>query len=443
MDEYKEKIEALIATRADENLRLAMTLAESLGLWDEVIQPYLDIYHWGNWRKHIYNYVRYEGQELWNIRSTLLKTHWNWQNSKIDSLPPFIHQFPKTQAIIASRNKISNFPKNFTQLKNLNTLDLHDNLLTQLPNDIGELEALRKLKLHNNQLKFFPDSFRQLTELNRFYIYNNPLEHYPKYFEEFEYLKRNQGLYLCFQTTFQAFFKGQITVAQNIGALLYLIRVLFRTAEINNIDFALKIARALGIYKAWTRPFLILKNWLIQYGINIKRKDTIRVINCILNFKYLHLHAKGIKEIPKEIALCFNLRELQLQKNKLESIPDSIHHLHKLNTIKLHINPLKEFPNSIRFLTKLSRLHLDYKQWTDFKESIFNNTPKHYSKTLRIQKKYRYDRYYAVQITHRVVLLEPFKKTTPPPELSPKPYLCLKKRFSQNLIGFFKLLRKF
>ena len=121
----------------------------------------------------------------------------------------------------------------------------------------------------------------------------------------------------------------------------------------------------------------ILANERLENSLNelysfFKKHNIKKLENCskkeLLNSKKLDLSSKGLKYIPKEIAILKNLEILDICSNDIKEIPESIYELNNLKYIDMSVNKIKHIAETISNLKKLEEADISN---NNFKEFLF------------------------------------------------------------------------
>ena len=143
-----QKLEELLETGKEENILLALELANSQGITLD-FSVYYHFYEW--WRQ-----LRPEVEPVHSLLELLLS-------------------LLNVQVLDLSSLHLKEVPTSIGCLKNLQALHLSYNYLTQLPESLGELHHLGFLDLSDNRLEELPASLTQLHQLNYLYLNRNNL----------------------------------------------------------------------------------------------------------------------------------------------------------------------------------------------------------------------------------------------------------------------------
>lgn len=215
---------------------------------------------------------------------------------------------PKTQSLLLSGNRLTQFPIGITDLVDLQKLELSYNSVDSLPPNIGKLKNLRYLGIQSNQLKYLPSSIGKLNRLEVMNLKANPLKALPA----------------------------------NIGGL----------AKLEKLDISFCDLTALP--NTFSRLKTLKKldasyNFLSVLPINFYKLKLLDSLSLAKN---------AITFLPAEIGLFQNLRYLNLVSNNLKQLPESFGNLKQLESLNLALNDLVVLPSSFKELISLQTLDL-------------------------------------------------------------------------------------
>ena len=130
-------------------------------------------------RKHIYYFKRRvpgltaDARRLQELETLRL------QKCFVETVPPFISQFPRLYQISLNDNKIVQLPDEIGYVKTLKFLSVAGNKLMAVPGTIGLLENLEHLNLARNQITSLPDSLARCTKITDLFVFDNSISNLP------------------------------------------------------------------------------------------------------------------------------------------------------------------------------------------------------------------------------------------------------------------------
>ena len=168
-------INQLIYSGEIENIELALTMAEGLGMQNSFVLSWMDI-------ARAFSYVQISRHNVAEQIGKLINREELYFNSysAFKSIPKNIGFLKNAFILKCGNNQIAHLPNSICQMTQLITINLSKNRLRKLPEDIGQLSRLRRLYLSKNNLKELPKSICELELLRELNLCKNRLERLPE-----------------------------------------------------------------------------------------------------------------------------------------------------------------------------------------------------------------------------------------------------------------------
>lgn len=172
MEEDYVKIDHLLFSGLQENIDLAFTLVESLGLdMDRVMADFYEIYDF------LIESIRSDSREKFTNQELVLflvnktsihftfRAFYSKKRRKILKLPASVFKFSKIRTMQIAHLGIEKLDEAIANWQDLHTLDLRGNKLKELPNGLAQLHKLKVFNLSSTLIKEFPSVLLNCTAL--------------------------------------------------------------------------------------------------------------------------------------------------------------------------------------------------------------------------------------------------------------------------------------
>ena len=181
MKESIDKIETLLKSGEEENIKLAIIISDSQQL-DYNFHAFEDLAFFLN------EYTQFNPMlPIEQIIEELMNYRWHELEERgINELPETFGLFMNLRTLHLENNNLSNLPKSFSKLTELKKLHLSLNPFKELPKVVCQLPKLELLDLFNTELSKLPLEITNLKNLKKLDLRSNPIG--PKTLEEIKTL---------------------------------------------------------------------------------------------------------------------------------------------------------------------------------------------------------------------------------------------------------------
>ena len=167
---YIPQLRQMLLSGSEDNITLAIEIAESMNLVDEIMYPFRKF-----WK--IYSETRKSDRF---IMSKLGNMHYlKLEGKKLKTIPEAVFMLPKLNYLLLGNNELETIPAEIANLSNLADLDLRNNRFTNFPKQIFALKNLKKLVLLGNEIDVLPNEISELKKLEHLHLAYNYIETLP------------------------------------------------------------------------------------------------------------------------------------------------------------------------------------------------------------------------------------------------------------------------
>lgn len=208
----RSKIRALVNSRQLANIKLALSLAKSLGKYHWIQEDYINLFeqirYVEKFNMNLFEQIHYaekdnikensipdikkiaylQGLKNIELRSfpenylltgqieeTLKLDRLTIKHTKPENIPTFFFKIKTLHKLYLSNNQLECLPKEIGGLTSLTTLYIDGNRLDALPNELLKLEKLSTLQISSNRFEKIPSVLYQMKSLRHLYIVNNKI----------------------------------------------------------------------------------------------------------------------------------------------------------------------------------------------------------------------------------------------------------------------------
>lgn len=154
---FLDQLEALLYSGIQDNIELALEIADGLELVDEMMQP---------WRVLWKYYSEKEVSDIQILKELLNLYEINLDRKRLNEIPEIIFKMKYLRIADFSGNLIKELPEALFKMNSLICLNLNDNLLEHVPDNLFKMSNLCYLELSRNYLKEISDLALNLKVLN-------------------------------------------------------------------------------------------------------------------------------------------------------------------------------------------------------------------------------------------------------------------------------------
>jgi hypothetical protein len=156
-DHYLPQLEALVKSGSTDNIDLAIEIAKTFGLYDDLMAPWRELW------KHMYFSADTERNLLCE---TLNLKELSIFSSELIYFPKVILLMSNLKELEIYNTKLSEIPAELASLKNLTKLNLSNNCIKCVPEEILQMLSLELIDLSDNYLTNLPVLASNIQELN-------------------------------------------------------------------------------------------------------------------------------------------------------------------------------------------------------------------------------------------------------------------------------------
>jgi leucine-rich repeat protein SHOC2 len=133
---------------------------------------------------------------------------------------------------------------------------------------------------------------------------------------------------------------------------------LVKSGELDNIELALQLAKAVGEQEC-LKPYFELYDWLLTKNRTWNFDNTsAQKLQRIVTLDMFDMYDEDLKEIPDNISLFQNVFTIDFTSNKIKVVPPSLFELPKLKSLWIDGNQIETLPKEISKASNLKMLYM-------------------------------------------------------------------------------------